>query len=115
MAKEALSWYDVGVSAFMGEVKSAWDAYQASAFETNKARESFEGLFAASAKASIPDGKSLVFSYKFNKLSIAFASKAKATGGTFTLPGTEAPAAATEQQSAEQPAPSAPATGKGKK
>lgn len=91
MAKvvKELEWLEVEPSVVKGN--KAYDAYKASQKETQAKREVFENAFIEAARKSkenpLADNKTLRFSYRFGKLSVAIDDKdaPKKSGGTFKL------------------------------
>lgn len=89
MAKEKkiLSWMDVDPAAVKGN--KAYDAYKAAAKTAQELRTVFEEAFIKQAreKKAIADNETLIFSYRFGKLSVAKDAKSadKVAVGSFKL------------------------------
>lgn len=82
--KKLLSWMDVDTTTVKGEAAKAYDAYKAAQKAASEKRTAFEAAFVAEArkKKSVPDGKTLRFSYNFGKLAVAVDDDTPAKGKT---------------------------------
>ena len=82
-----LIWQDVDAAAIKDN--KAYDAYKTAQKAAAVKREAFETAFIAQAreKKAITENETLLFSYRFGKLSVAkdVKSAPKAAGGTFKL------------------------------
>ena len=88
MATEKLSWVKVDPASLPETLRAKWNALAKASAAQKAAREEFEAAFvSASNKAKkIPDGKTVLFGYRFGGLAVAVADKddgsTKSTGGT---------------------------------
>lgn len=73
-----LSWTNVDVTELPETLVSLYDDYKAAQRLASEHRAAFEAAMIKAAAPRTPPGKSLVFGYKFGKLSIAW-GEAKAT------------------------------------
>jgi hypothetical protein len=86
-----LQWFEVDPADLTGTIAKLYKTYKAKSAEATAARNEFENAFkrAAETGKKIPEGKGILFSHKFGKLSIAFPdaaqTQAKRSGSKFKL------------------------------
>ena len=67
-----LTWQNMDVEALPADLRDLYTDYRAAGKVASAKRATFEEAMTERAKAKTPPGKTLVFGYKFGKLSWAF-------------------------------------------
>lgn len=80
-----LTWSTIDPKSLPEGHRKAYDAYKVAYAKASEARKAFETM--VNSRASLPEGKTIVFGYRFGQLSVAIgdtvrpkASKAQALG-----------------------------------
>lgn len=83
--ERTMAWATVDVAALPKAFKDAHAAVVKAREVANKATKDFEDAYRKGLEGQVPEGKEVVFSWKFGKLSLAVTDpKAKGTSGKVT-------------------------------